>query len=56
MTRHHKKEFMEETRINLTVMNSKQVPSAFGKGLDHFSEKQIDTTFLDKFYSVVVNI
>jgi hypothetical protein len=47
--RHHKKEFMEETRINLTGDGLKYKLSAFGKGLDHFSEKQIDTTFLDKF-------
>jgi hypothetical protein len=41
---HHKKEFIEHKRINLTGDGLRTKLSAFGKGLDHFKE-DIDTTF-----------
>jgi len=46
---HHKKEFMELKRINLTGDGLRYKLSAFGKGLDHVKENIIDTTFLDTF-------
>jgi len=45
---HHKKEFMETHRINLTGDGLRFKLSAFGKGLDHF-KNEIDTTFLNTF-------
>ena len=46
--RHHTKEFMELSRINLTGESLKLKLSAFGKGLDHFKDT-IDTQFLNRF-------
>ncbi len=46
---HHKKEFMEEKRINLTGDSLRYKLSPFGKGLDHFKEEIIDTEFLNTF-------
>lgn len=52
---HHKKEFIENNSINLTGEGLKIKLSAFGKGLDHFKENEIDTEFLNQFGLIFIS-